>query len=63
MQGWSFDFELLAIARTQEIVIKEVPVNWHDAQNSNLRASRAAIKSLKDLLAVKKRMASGFYEK
>jgi dolichyl-phosphate beta-glucosyltransferase len=52
MDGWSFDFELLHIARKQGYEIKEVAVDWYDSDRSTLRASRAALKSLRDLFAI-----------
>lgn len=39
---WGFDFEILALARRKGYKITEVPVNWHEAAGSHLRASRAA---------------------
>ncbi|MBU6389259.1 glycosyltransferase family 2 protein [Patescibacteria group bacterium] len=61
MTGWSFDFELLAIAKQLGYVIKEVPVDWFDAKQSTLRASRAYSSSLRDLLILRSRLRQHFY--
>ena len=52
MTGWSFDFEILTIARELGYSIKEVAVPWSDSKNSNLRAFKATTHSLKDLLKI-----------
>ncbi len=49
---WGFDFEVLALARKSGYKIKEVGVLWKDADNSHLRAGRAAISTLKELFSV-----------
>lgn len=56
MTGWSFDFELLAIAQHLEYSIKEVAVEWYDSKQSTLRSGRAAIQSLKDLLIIRREL-------
>lgn len=60
-QGWSFDIELLVIASQRGFAIKEVPVDWFDAKQSTLRASRGAVPFIKDLWTIYKKMKSGGY--
>lgn len=50
---WSFDMEILAIAQKLGFKIKEIPVIWRNAALSKLRAVRAALRSLKDLIIIK----------
>jgi len=50
---WSFDMEILAIAKKMGFKIKEAPVIWQDASLSKLKAAKAALRTLKDLLLIK----------
>lgn len=60
--GWLFDVELLVIARHQGLRLKEVAVDWSDATNSTLRASRAVTRSLKELIEIHRRIRHGKYQ-
>jgi dolichyl-phosphate beta-glucosyltransferase len=61
MEGWSFDFEALAIARQLGFTIQEVAVDWYDAKQSKLRAVHAAIDTYRDLLTIRKRVKRNMY--
>jgi dolichyl-phosphate beta-glucosyltransferase len=62
MTGWSFDIEVLAIARQLGYRINEVPVNWFDAKFSRLNASRAAAASfIGDLMTITQRFRRQAY--
>jgi dolichyl-phosphate beta-glucosyltransferase len=61
MNGWSFDVEVLTIAKERGFAIKEVPVDWYDAKQSKLRAAHAAWKSLRELRKVKRKVKKGEY--
>ena len=50
--GWVFDMEVLVIARKLGYKIKEVPVDWFDAANSQMRVFRSAVKSLRDIFVI-----------
>jgi len=50
---WGFDIEALAIAKKFRFKIKEVAVNWFDDKDSKLRAGKAALGTLKELLRIK----------
>jgi glycosyltransferase involved in cell wall biosynthesis len=54
--SWAFDVEVLALARHFRYSIKEVAVDWYDANDSKLRAVKAATRSLKDVWRVYRRM-------
>ena len=62
MKGWSFDIELLTIAKQRKYTVKEVPVDWFDAKNSTFHASKNAGRFLKDLWELYKRVRVGFYQ-
>ncbi|TSC93141.1 MAG: hypothetical protein CEN89_256 [Candidatus Berkelbacteria bacterium Licking1014_7] len=53
---WSFDVEILAIARKLKIPIKEVAVDWYNSPESKVRAIRALARSLIELIKIWWRM-------
>ncbi len=57
---WGFDMEILAIAIKKGYKIKEVAVDWYDAEGSQVKKS-AAWKTLRELLSIKKNMILGRY--
>jgi len=57
---WGFDMEILAIAIKKGYRIKEVPVDWYDAEGSQVKKS-AAWKTLKELLKIKWNELRGKY--
>ncbi len=58
---WSFDMEILAIAKRLGFKIKEVPVVWRNAPQSKLKAAKAALRTLKDLLLIRWNLTIGRY--
>lgn len=52
IERWGFDMEILAIAIHRGYQIKEVAVDWYDAEGSQVKKS-AALKTLKELLVIK----------
>jgi len=59
---WGFDIELLAIARRLGYPVKEVGVLWADDPNSKLRAGKAALNTLKELMAIAANIRNGIYD-
>ena len=57
---WGFDMEILAIAIKKGYQIKEVAVDWYDAEGSRVKKS-ATWKTLKELLIIKWNMIIGKY--
>ena len=49
---WGFDMEILAIAKHRGYQIKEVAVDWYDAEGSQVKKF-AALKTLKELITIK----------
>ncbi len=60
IQRWGFDMEILAIAIRKGYRIKEVPVDWYDAEGSTVKKA-AALKALKELISIKWKMMTGKY--
>ena len=59
---WSYDAELLFVARRLGARIKEVPVTWLDDPDSRVRPLRAALGSLLGLLAIRLGALLGRYD-
>lgn len=63
MERWSFDMELIAIAKKHNYKIKEVPVVWEEQEGSRLRAVKAAGRALRDVFVIWWNKVSGKYNK
>ena len=61
VDGYAFDLELLYIARRRGYRIAEVPINWTDQPGSKVRLWRDGFTMLRELLAIRKREAKGYY--
>jgi dolichyl-phosphate beta-glucosyltransferase len=60
IERWGFDMEILAIAIRKKYKIKEVAIDWYDAEGSQVK-SGAASKTLKELWQIKKNIWAGKY--
>lgn len=56
MTGWTFDCEVLGMARRMGCEIKEVGVLWRDDGDSRVRPIRAIIPALIGLVAIRRRL-------
>lgn len=54
INGWGFDFEVLAIGQRLGYTIKEVPVSWHHRDDSRVRPLKSAFKTLAELWRIKR---------
>jgi len=63
MERWSFDMELIAIAKKHGYKIKEVPVIWKEQAGSKLGAAKAAARSLRDVFVIWWHKIIGKYNK
>lgn len=61
IERWGFDMEILAIGRKRGYPIKEVAVDWYDAEGSKVKKG-AAMRTLKELLQIKWKMVWGKYK-
>ncbi|MEI7556357.1 dolichyl-phosphate beta-glucosyltransferase [Candidatus Chlorohelix sp.] len=53
LYDWSFDSEIIFIARKYGYKIKEVPVHWHDVRGTKVRLIKDVTRSLKGLLLIR----------
>jgi glycosyltransferase involved in cell wall biosynthesis len=62
MQMWSFDIELIAIAKRHRYQIAQVGITWDDAGDSKV-GSDAAMRTFKNLFRIKWNLIKGKYNK
>jgi dolichyl-phosphate beta-glucosyltransferase len=60
--GWSFDIELLYLARKRKLRIKEVPINWYFDPESKVNAVRDALKMISDIFRIHLNALLGRYD-
>lgn len=60
IERWGFDMEILAIAKRRGYKIKDVAVDWYDAEGSQVKKS-TAFKTLKELFIIKWNLMRGKY--
>jgi dolichyl-phosphate beta-glucosyltransferase len=61
MRGWSFDIEILALARSFGYKIKEMPVIWYNDDNSHVTL-KDYLYVLRDTLIIRYRLWTGYYK-
>ncbi len=59
--GFSFDLEMLFVARRWGLRIDEVPVDWVDAPGSTVDPAREALRFLRDIATIRTRALRGRY--
>jgi glycosyltransferase involved in cell wall biosynthesis len=59
--GWTFDVEILAIARQKKMKVIEVPINWYYHQGSKVHVMRDSLRMAADLLLIRQKLRRGDY--
>jgi glycosyltransferase involved in cell wall biosynthesis len=62
MTGWSFDIELLYIARLRDYRIVEIPVPWYFNPDSKVSVVRDALKMIGDIFVIRRNATRGVYD-
>ena len=62
LEGWSFDVEVLTIARQLGFEIAEVPITWHYQPGSRMHLLRDSLQMAKDLLIIRRDKKIGLYD-
>jgi glycosyltransferase involved in cell wall biosynthesis len=62
LTGWSFDIELLYMARKRGYTIVELPIHWYFNPESKLNVVRDAIKMVMDILTIHYKNLKGVYD-
>jgi dolichyl-phosphate beta-glucosyltransferase len=60
--GWSFDIEILYLARKKRMSIKEIPVNWYFDADSKVNAVRDALRMIGDIFRIHINALRGRYD-
>jgi len=61
LEGWSFDVEILTIARQLGFEITEVPITWHYQPGSRMHLLQDSLQMAKDLFTIRQSKNKGFY--
>ncbi len=62
LAGWSFDVELLAVARQRGYSIAEIGIPWTFDRGSKINVLRHSIRMFLDLLAIRRNLRRGVYD-
>ena len=61
IMGWSFDIEILYLARRKYFRIKEIPIHWYYGPDSKVSAIRDAIRMVSDIFHIHYNARRGLY--
>jgi hypothetical protein len=61
LTGWSFDVELLYIARLRGLPILEIPIPWYFNPESKVSVLRDSWRMFRDLLVIRRNGRQGLY--
>lgn len=62
LNGWSFDIELLYLARRKKLRIREVPIHWYFHSDSKVNAIRDALRMISDIFRIHLNALRGAYD-
>ena len=62
LTGWSFDIELLYLARRKGLRIKEIPIQWYFDADSKVNAIRDALHMISDIFRIHMNALRGRYD-
>jgi len=62
LPGWSFDIELLYIARRRKYTIQEIPIHWIHHPETKVSAVRDAIRMIQDIFRIHANSMRGMYD-
>ena len=62
LMGWSFDIELLFIARRHGYHIIEIPIDWYYRSESKVNALRDATRMIEDIFQIHRNARRGLYD-
>jgi len=62
LMGWSFDIELLYIARRHGYRVVEIPIHWYHFSDSKVSALRDAMRMIQDIFLIHGKARRGIYD-
>jgi dolichyl-phosphate beta-glucosyltransferase len=63
LPGWSFDIEILYLARHFKYRIREIPIDWYFDPETKLSAVPDALRMIKDIFTIHLNSLRGFYDR
>ncbi len=60
--GWSFDIEILYLARKKRMNIREIPIHWYFGADSKVNAVRDALRMIGDIFRIHIHALGGGYD-
>jgi hypothetical protein len=63
LHGWSFDIELLFIAKRLGYRVREIPIHWYHFADSKVSALRDAVRMIRDIFRIHANARRGLYDK
>lgn len=61
LDGWSFDVEVLYIARQHHLHLIEIPIDWHYQTDSRVRPVQDTINMVRELVKIRRNGRNGLY--
>ncbi|HSR19798.1 MAG TPA: dolichyl-phosphate beta-glucosyltransferase [Anaerolineales bacterium] len=62
LDGWSFDIELLFLAKRRGYRVAEVPIDWYYRSESKVSALRDAVRMVRDIFLIRANAQRGLYD-
>jgi dolichyl-phosphate beta-glucosyltransferase len=62
LDGWSFDVEVLYIARRYNLRLIEIPIRWYYQNDSRVRPVQDTINMVRELLRIRRNGRAGLYD-
>jgi dolichyl-phosphate beta-glucosyltransferase len=63
LSGWSFDIELLYLARRRGLTIREIPIQWQFNPETKLSAVQDALRMVRDIFLIHRNARGGLYDR
>ena len=63
LPGWSFDIEVLFVARKYKYRVQEIPIHWYHDAETKVRALPDAIRMFQDIFRIRANALRGIYKK
>jgi dolichyl-phosphate beta-glucosyltransferase len=63
LSGWSFDIELLYLARRRSLTIREIPIQWQFNPETKLSAVQDALRMVRDIFLIHRNARRGLYDR
>jgi dolichyl-phosphate beta-glucosyltransferase len=62
LTGWSFDIEILYLARRKKLRVREIPIQWYYDPESKVSAVRDALRMISDIFRIHLNALHGKYD-